>query len=487
MKNRLFLSFSYIAALTLTACGLTNSNKLELIHFGRVVFNEQPEESLRPFKLAEGAMRYEEKTYLNYGESFVVEAQVKNEDRYSFVDIVLYSRATNEKYVFNEGNGLYQCSVTTVNRDGSWITDITIPIDFSLVNSTSSCYIETALEIEEITFLNLSGGNAQANIKKDFKKLSIEYDNDQTTNPHNWVVDNNNGEFVIECTNCHHYHIDGNAINLDEENDAITYGFYPQTHVGDEQLIEKLNSLTAPLLGNWYFYNGGLYVKSENGYSVTYLDGTISNRYPPYWFNVEPIEWKILSRNAGEYLVISKLLLDAHEWNNSSQEKVVDGQTIYQNNYEYSSVREWLNNDFYNTAFALGNTYIKTTTVDNSAATTDTTNNTYVCNNTQDKVFLPSYQDLINVNYGFESTTGASNTKTAITTDWARNNRGFYVSSNHRDRELYLNNGYYWLRSPLSNDKEYAWSIDYDGHLSNQGRIYYSDTLVRPALTLTII
>ena len=52
------------------------------------------------------------------------------------------------------------------------------------------------------------------------------------------------------------------------------------------------------------------------------------------------------------------------------------------NNYKDSDICTWLNNDFYNTAFALENEYIQTTTVDNSNLTTHYVSNSYACENT---------------------------------------------------------------------------------------------------------
>lgn len=163
-----------------------------------------------------------------------------------------------------------------------------------------------------------------------------------------------------------------------------------------------------------------------------------------------------MSNNNGEYYVVSSALLDAHCYYNSKSNRTIDGQTVYSNNYKYSDIRAWLNNDFYNSAFGLGNSYIQTTMVDNSAATTSSTSNEYACANTEDKVFLPSYKDYINSSYGFSTSTDSTETRCCRTTDWARA-RGahYYIRSGSY-------NGYYWTRSP-SKASANALSVHSDG------------------------
>ncbi|MBQ8749901.1 MAG: hypothetical protein IJZ29_05495, partial [Clostridia bacterium] len=93
----------------------------------------------------------------------------------------------------------------------------------------------------------------------------------------------------------------------------------------------------------------------------------------------------------------------------SSSDRTVNSATVYANNYEYSTIRAYLNNlngssysvadyssnGFLNSAFTTEEQeLICTTTVDNSASTTSNDANKYACANTEDKVFLLSYQDV---------------------------------------------------------------------------------------------
>ena len=93
--------------------------------------------------------------------------------------------------------------------------------------------------------------------------------------------------------------------------------------------------------------------------------------------------------------------------------------------------------------------------------------NPNVCNDTKDKVFLPSYQDYRNTNYGFASTNSASTTRECETTDWAKANGAYYPAAS------------YWTRSPHSGSG-YALSVGSDGSFS--GTAVYIINGVRPAI-----
>ncbi len=277
------------------------------------------------------------------------------------------------------------------------------------------------------------------------------------------------------------YH--GESPVLSEDGTTITYGLYPQTVVDDSSLISSLNSLTTPESNGWYLYNDEYYAKvSATPYTSSYVfdNGATIVSGTTYWFKCEPITWNVLSNNDGEYYILSNVSLDAHCYYNSKDERTIDGKTIYANNYEYSDIRAWLNNDFYNSAFALGNSNIQTTTVDNSASTTNSTSNSYACNNTSDKVFLPSYQDYINSSYGFSTSTDSTNTRCCKPTDWARA-RGAYYST--FSSTLY--NSTYWTRSPHSGYSYGAWVVNVGGNFYN-GDVYATVASVRPSLSIVI-
>ncbi len=268
---------------------------------------------------------------------------------------------------------------------------------------------------------------------------------------------------------------------------------YPKKYLGNVDssspwYIGKLNKLTSVEENGWYLYNGDYYAKvtatpeSNNYYqfddtATKIITGTT------YWFKCEPIEWKVLSKTDNVYYVVSSQLLDTYCYYNDSYEtRIIEGNTVYSNNYMYSDLRTWLNDDFYNSAFALGNSNIQTTIVDNSASTTNIKNNTYACDNTEDKVFLPSYKDYINIGYGFTQSTGNTSTRTCKTTDWSRTRGVNTDNSTH-----YKNCGYYWTRSP-SNSREVptVTTIDHGGSIFFTQSAGYTACGIRPAIRIIL-
>lgn len=249
---------------------------------------------------------------------------------------------------------------------------------------------------------------------------------------------------------------------------------YSYSWIGWTPTITAVNSnktyyaktIATPLDTNYSFDN-----------TVTIVKGT------SYWFKCEPIVWNILNKTSNKYLVLSSVLLDSHPYSTSTT-RTIDGETVYPNNYKYSDVRNWLNNDFLDSIFFVNNSYIQTTTVDNSAKTTNNGNIIYACENTHDKLFPLSYQDYINQKYGFSSTPGSLTgnfvDRYCKTTEWAR------ATGAYSDKSI-NNNGYYSTRSPFSNDKSDAYFVNPSGILMmGFNGIWFAGHCVRPAMTLII-
>ncbi len=256
---------------------------------------------------------------------------------------------------------------------------------------------------------------------------------------------------------------------VDEENRTLTYGLYPQTHVSNADTIAALDALTEKEENGWYLYDGEYYVKSsaspfEEDYKFS--DGTTIVNKTEYWFKCELITWNILTSNDGTYSLYSNKLLDVQRYD--------DGYC----KYDVSEIRTWLNDGFLNTAFNLGSSYIQIVDVDNSSDTTDILNsnpNSYRCDNTSDKVYMLSFNDYLNEDYGFPSGRDSTSSRTCKPTD--------YALANHC--EISNGNGSYWTRSPYSGKSTSVWMVQYNGEvlavnvgLSNNG--------VRPAITIKL-
>lgn len=271
---------------------------------------------------------------------------------------------------------------------------------------------------------------------------------------------------------------------ISDDGKTIKYGLYPQTSVDDQILISSLNTLTAIESNGWYLYEGDYYAKMDakpHEANYKFDNGATIVEGETYWFRCEPIVWKVLSNDNGECLILSSILLDSSCFYKSESIRTINGKKIYPNNYEYSNVRAWLNDNFYNSAFALGTSYIRTTAVDNSASTTDNDSNANVCDNTEDKVFLPSYKDYDNSSYGFYKVDGYNESRYCKTSDWARA-RG--ASYNTDPSHLY--NGYYWTRSPSHSYSNVSLSIMHGGQFSKYSIVQNNNMCARPALVIKI-
>ena len=283
---------------------------------------------------------------------------------------------------------------------------------------------------------------------------------------------------------------------IDNGDGTITYGIYPQTNIDDDEhatLVSNLNAYAATHdveANGWYLYEGTYYTKiNDNHYGNDnedwyYFDNGIKIVYgTAYWFRCEPIVWKNIYTSGGNHLLVSTVLLDAGTYNDTDDDRIIDDTTVHANNYKYSRIRSWLNDDFLNSAFALGDGSIQTTTVDNSSSTIPEYGNPapYVCENTNDKVFLLSYKDYHNTSYGFASTEDATNTRTCIPTDYAMSRRAMV--------EGYSNpNGYYWTRSPYPKGPDYVSVVEHEGRSGYSVSVDPDDEryAIRPAITITL-
>ena len=258
-----------------------------------------------------------------------------------------------------------------------------------------------------------------------------------------------------------------------QASNRITYGLYPQTNINNNELITALDDYASGHSvesNGWYLYNGSYYTSAVASYSQTYTfdNGTTITKDVKYWFKCEPISWDILSSSEGSYYLVSSKLLNAHNYDSDS------------NNYKNSDIRNFLTIEFYNGAFALDYSRIQHLEIDNSAATTNHNSNPYACDNTFDKVFLPSYRDYVNDSYGFDDSPSASDTRCCKTTDYARIKDAYIFSHNGADAY----NGYYWTRSPSSGSILDAMRVGHSGDILTSA-ITNDDYCVRPAINFT--
>ena len=193
----------------------------------------------------------------------------------------------------------------------------------------------------------------------------------------------------------------------------------------------------------------------EEGKYITFgfyeQDNNISN-------GKEKIEWLVLKVDGNKALVISKYALDCKQYN-SSYSSVT---------WETSSLRNWLNSTFMNTAFNSEEQNI----IINSTVTADRnpSYSTLPGNSTTDKVFLLSITE---VNKYFSSDSARQCQGTAYC--YAR---GAYKASNGLC--------WWWLRSPGDGSNYVAYVYD-SGSVDDRGHyVDYDDRAVRPALWINL-
>ena len=153
------------------------------------------------------------------------------------------------------------------------------------------------------------------------------------------------------------------------------------------------------------------------------------------------------------------------------------------NDFENSSIRKWLNETFYENAFSdLQSSLIETTAVDNSAKTTGCSWSKYPYKSTTDKVFLLSYKDVINKEYGFSgSEQNFDPARQIVATDYSRA-RGVYMDT---VKDYYGCSGW-WLRSPYDKTTATVHTVNYDGFCSYYAGAGVTQIGVVPALYLTL-
>ncbi len=280
----------------------------------------------------------------------------------------------------------------------------------------------------------------------------------------------------------------GVTISVSEDGKTATYGLYPQSLVTDENLISSLETVTKADGNGWYYYDDEYYAKVSSTISppstVTFDNGELIVRGKTYWFKCEPLIWNIVVDMYSNPILLSSKLIDNQRFYNgvTNKPRKINGNDVYPNNYQYSDIRTWLNNDFKNTAFYLESSLLLRYYSNNSAITTNSTSySPYCCNETTESIFLPSYRDYINSHAGFPDNTNETSTRECKTTEYAR-----AVGSRCSMDADYLYNGSYYTRSPWYSGYGSSFSdiagIDYKGKISYEGM----EESVRPAIRIEL-
>ncbi len=282
---------------------------------------------------------------------------------------------------------------------------------------------------------------------------------------------------------------------------TIYFGEYPQSIKADAVTI------TGEIAGKAGYYNGSdgmVYLKKTGtGFNenVVYSNGSKINEVETY-FLVVPMTWTVLSEKDGAATILSNSLLDSqaflekenttdpHGPGNRYNTKI-DGKDskVYANNYEQSDIREFLNGDFYTSAFSDAQKALvnNVTNINNDGGVFD---NKYskANGNTEDKVYLLTYDDLFNAELGFQTFDDYKQKKvdplkSAFTTDFARANGAFTDTLKPKNG----GKGYWSTRSTGELSYMMTTITSAAGYVNNHGiNTSNANVGVRPVITITL-
>ncbi len=232
----------------------------------------------------------------------------------------------------------------------------------------------------------------------------------------------------------------------------VLFGDWPQT-IKSENV--KIKTSKTKEINGWKCYKGndGFYYVKQKANPVdlqdlvtTFSDGTVIEKDVEYYFKLEPIKWRVLTDDyqGGKLLVAENVLINSC-FNSENLDRKINDKTIQLYDYKYSTIRAYLNGlngngyeveDFGNKGFV------------NKAFTEKTIQKINTVNvhnvgleDTEDKVFLLSFEDVTNTDYGFTSAYRETDTsRLREITDYSRAT-GVWQT-------LKSKYGSWWLRTP---------------------------------------
>ena len=237
---------------------------------------------------------------------------------------------------------------------------------------------------------------------------------------------------------------------------AVTFDLYRPSNTGET---------TNQTLNYYYQYKNGYYVDTV------------------YYFKYEPLVWRVLDPDT--HLILCENIIDTQAFQNTVWMQSIsylhkryfhnETMTFTGCDYAASSVRSWLNYDFYLTAFTeTQRENIDVTHLDCSGPDYDI-EDAGPYTETDDKIFFLSYNDVLNADYGFTfSYSMTYPERLAHGTDYAQC-QGLYVCGD----EAMQNTSPFMLRSPHSSYEAYC--VIQDGYAGSKVNNLHG---VRPACRL---
>ena len=185
----------------------------------------------------------------------------------------------------------------------------------------------------------------------------------------------------------------------------------------------------------------------------------------------DPIQWRVLSSDADKVLLMSERILEIHPFMDWYGELSVPAT------WEDSDVRAWMNGEFYENMFSAAEMPGVMDSLVEARINPD-----YPAVNqgadTRDKVFLLSYEDAINPDYGFANNTEAAQSRVALMTPSVLK---YLQDNDSSSMEVF------WLLRTMGYDSEHAVFIDPVGGISPAGALNVTgNTSIRPVFNLDL-
>ncbi len=266
----------------------------------------------------------------------------------------------------------------------------------------------------------------------------------------------------------------GSVIVYKRDGNYVYMGRYPQTIKPDDVTLSEFQNADGYYDGS----DGAEYLKviasCNYYYDYVFTSGVKITKGEIYYFKMEPIRWRILDEKKG--LLVCDFIIDTVQYNHTA---FSHSNGSYANNYKESKIRAWLNDEFYKSAFTDEERFvIKTTLVDNSAESTlITENNKFICEDTEDKIFLLSAVEanamLIDADAYFPAE------RRLFTSDYSR------VTGAYTDSFINHGCGYWWLRSPFAKSSCKVRFVRDNGRIDNFD-VHMDDVGVVPAMQIKL-
>ena len=287
--------------------------------------------------------------------------------------------------------------------------------------------------------------------------------------------------------------------------DQIQFGSYPQTEVRETTSLKNAAKLATWKSYDYYpnspknlLYDESIVPSDFMRFADFYCEGikyraVVFNQYRPdvpltsvlypkqekngyktnkvYYFQYEPLIWRVLDTTTG--LILCENVIDSQAYNNTKY-KINDDywrdktQTVYANDYAASSIRNWLNYDFYETAFSENQkANILKKNLNNNAYYS-----TYNSATTNDKIFLLSLWESLCSGYYKSANKG---------TDYSCC-QGLHCSTDG----VYWQKPYWLLRTAGKDSGSVCYYNEY-GRLGYDGDVSWTAQGIRPACCLVNI